>query len=229
MTAKHRKEWEKHHNACILPGIEIHHIDGDHNNNNIDNLIAVTPEEHYRIHLNQQDYGAASLISNRANLPLEEVIAVRIKAGQIGGAYSRDNNLGFFNMSKEKRTEVSKSVGIYTRDNKLGIHKINADPILSKENSSFAGKKSYEKRAGFHARPYQQESVGGTKWWSNTKTGEKIRSKESPGNDWVNKMCLVKGKPRKSKLVGFYWWNDGNGNRKRSLDCPGENWKKGIK
>jgi len=42
-------------------------------------------------------------------------------------------------------------------------------------------------------------------------------------------MYLVKGSPRESKLIGFYWWNDGNGNRKRALECPGKNWKKGIK
>lgn len=35
----------------VPKGYHIHHIDGDPNNNNIENLIAVTPEEHYRLHV----------------------------------------------------------------------------------------------------------------------------------------------------------------------------------
>ena len=35
----------------VPKGYHIHHIDGDRNNNDIENLIAVTPEEHHRLHL----------------------------------------------------------------------------------------------------------------------------------------------------------------------------------
>lgn len=51
----HRLIWEKHHNACLLPGIHIHHIDGDHSNNDPDNLLACTAEEHWQIHYDQGD------------------------------------------------------------------------------------------------------------------------------------------------------------------------------
>ena len=46
---------------------EIHHIDGDRNNNAVENLKCVTIEEHYEIHLSQGDYAAANLILNRLN------------------------------------------------------------------------------------------------------------------------------------------------------------------
>lgn len=225
----YRKVWEEHHCASLLPGIEIHHIDGDHNNSNPDNLLAVTPEEHYYIHLNNGDYGAASLISNRAKIPLEEVIEIRKQAGKISGSNSRDNNLGFFAMSAEDKFIRSSKAGKYTRDNKLGIHRINADSELAKQNSSNAGKISYAKKAGFHARPYQQESVGGTKWWQNTVTGDRIRSNESPGEEWINTMGTTARKGKSNNRAGIPWWNDGSGNRVRSIEPPGPNWKKGMK
>jgi hypothetical protein len=52
---------------------EIHHIDGDHNNNNISNLKCVSIEEHYAIHYAQGDWAACLLISDRMNVsPLEK-------------------------------------------------------------------------------------------------------------------------------------------------------------
>ena len=48
---------------------EIHHIDGNRNNNSINNLICVSIEEHYKIHLEQGDFGAANLIADRIKSP----------------------------------------------------------------------------------------------------------------------------------------------------------------
>ena len=42
---------------------EIHHIDGNHSNNDPNNLVAVTLQEHYDIHYAQGDYGACYLMS----------------------------------------------------------------------------------------------------------------------------------------------------------------------
>ena len=225
----YRKVWQQHHNASLLPGIEIHHIDGDHNNSHPDNLLAVTPEEHYYLHLQNGDYGAASLISNRASLPLAEVIEVRKQAGKIGGTNSRDNNLGFFAMSKEDKSKRSSKAGKYTRDNKLGIHAINADPELARQNSANAGSAAYAKKAGIHARQYQAESVGGTAWWRNTVTGKRKRSAECPGEDWTQSMGDTARKGKENGRKGIPWWNDGNGNKVRAELPPGDNWKRGMK
>lgn len=50
---------------------EIHHIDGNHSNNSLDNLKLVTIEEHYDIHFQQKDYGACWSIATRMNIPVE--------------------------------------------------------------------------------------------------------------------------------------------------------------
>lgn len=42
---------------------EIHHIDGNHTNNDPVNLTAITLQEHYNIHYNQGDYGACYLMA----------------------------------------------------------------------------------------------------------------------------------------------------------------------
>ena len=60
----YRKVWEDYHGK-IPKGMHIHHIDGDNSNSKISNLMLVTPEQHYEIHLNQKDYFAANMLYNK--------------------------------------------------------------------------------------------------------------------------------------------------------------------
>ena len=56
-TPIYRRIYEQHYGQ-IPQGYHIHHKDGNHYNNNIDNLVALSPQDHYNIHREQQDYGA---------------------------------------------------------------------------------------------------------------------------------------------------------------------------
>jgi hypothetical protein len=71
----HRKIWESAYGAIPKDSegrsYEIHHIDGDHSNNSLQNLKLVTIEEHYNIHLAQEDWGACWCIAQRMNVPVE--------------------------------------------------------------------------------------------------------------------------------------------------------------
>lgn len=51
---------------------EIHHIDGNHSNNELNNLTCVTLTEHYNIHHSQSDWGACLLMAGRMNLTPKE-------------------------------------------------------------------------------------------------------------------------------------------------------------
>jgi hypothetical protein len=51
---------------------DIHHIDGDHTNNDASNLKAVSIQEHYNIHYEQGDWGACLVMSERMNMGPEE-------------------------------------------------------------------------------------------------------------------------------------------------------------
>ena len=52
---------------------EIHHIDGDPQNDDIDNLICLTIYEHYDIHFWQEDWGACFAIAGRLKVSPEEL------------------------------------------------------------------------------------------------------------------------------------------------------------
>lgn len=67
----YRSIYRKHHGKIpkdeLGRSFDIHHIDGDHRNNDPSNLVAIPIEEHYNIHLERKDYRAAALIAIRMN------------------------------------------------------------------------------------------------------------------------------------------------------------------
>lgn len=50
---------------------DIHHIDGNRKNNDPSNLVALSIKEHYKVHYDQGDYGAALRIIARMEVPPE--------------------------------------------------------------------------------------------------------------------------------------------------------------
>lgn len=72
----HRDIYKKHFGSIPKDKdgrpMDIHHVDGNHNNNDITNLKLVTIQEHYDIHYAQGDWGACNLIGSRLNLTPEE-------------------------------------------------------------------------------------------------------------------------------------------------------------
>ena len=82
---------------------DIHHIDGDYNNNDISNLIAVSIEEHYKIHKEQGDWGAVFALSKRLNISQKEKSEIarnsnlaRAKAGTHPSQISSRNGTHLF-------------------------------------------------------------------------------------------------------------------------------------
>lgn len=79
-TAAHRRIYEqqfgpipKEENGRTY---EIHHIDGNHFNNSIDNLVAVSIQEHYDIHYKQGDWGACYYIGLRMQMTPAELSVI---------------------------------------------------------------------------------------------------------------------------------------------------------
>lgn len=79
-SAKYRKIYEQHHGKLRLDEFgrtyEVHHLDGNHENNDIGNLIAVTIQEHYDIHASQGDWGACYFMAIRMKKSPEEIAEI---------------------------------------------------------------------------------------------------------------------------------------------------------
>jgi hypothetical protein len=127
-TKIHRKIYIKHFGA-IPNGFDIHHIDGNHSNNDPSNLKAVSLQEHYDIHYSQGDYAAALRIAQRMGLSKEQKSKLASMAatkanlegkcgfklghasqagkvgGKKGGKYAKENRTGIFALSAEKNKE----------------------------------------------------------------------------------------------------------------------------
>jgi hypothetical protein len=128
-TKPHRKIYEQYHGIKIPKDMEIHHIDGNHTNNDINNLKLVTWQEHYDIHYSQGDWAACLLISGRHSIPPEERSKLASLAaskankegkcgfklghastagkigGKKGGQYAKENRTGIFALSPEKNKQ----------------------------------------------------------------------------------------------------------------------------
>jgi hypothetical protein len=79
----YRKIYERHYGP--IPKDEhgrrcdIHHIDGNHDNIDPSNLKAVTIQEHYDIHYQQEDWVACFLIAKRMKLSPELISELAVK------------------------------------------------------------------------------------------------------------------------------------------------------
>lgn len=75
-TVNYRKIYEQHYGEIPYDEngrrYEIHHIDGNPNNNDVSNLKCVSVQEHYDIHFKQKDWGACLLIARSMQTSPEE-------------------------------------------------------------------------------------------------------------------------------------------------------------
>lgn len=106
MRINYRKIYEQHYGPIPTEKdgrkYEIHHIDGNHSNNDPSNLIAVTFEEHYDIHYAQGDWHACVLMAKQRGKSVEEISRLnslaqkkRVSLGThnfLGGKKQKQNN-----------------------------------------------------------------------------------------------------------------------------------------
>lgn len=180
----YRKIWEEHHGMKIPEGKEIHHIDGDKTNNDIENLKLVSLEEHLEIHKKQKDWGAVQAICMRIENSDKNLMREAARQKQIGLVKEGKHNFQVFaDKRKENHAKVMAKRLKEHGQAFLGID----DPV---ENGRKGGLAAKEKKAGFlntASDNHGSKHVKGTKWWTNSK-GESVRSVECPGNDWKRGM-----------------------------------------
>lgn len=73
----YRKIYEEHYGTIPVDvygnTYHIHHINGDCTDNRIENLIALSAEDHFKLHLEQGDYGAAAMLANELGVNASEL------------------------------------------------------------------------------------------------------------------------------------------------------------
>ena len=122
----YRKIYESHHGPIPKDHdgrtYDIHHIDGNHENNNPQNLKAIPISEHYYIHYSQKDYGACWFILLRMGKTPKELSEFasfqqqeRVKNGThhfLGGEIQRKNIANgthiFLNSDFKRKNELKK-------------------------------------------------------------------------------------------------------------------------
>lgn len=61
---------------------DIHHIDGNKKNNDINNLVALSIQEHYDIHLKQNDWGACLALAKRMKIDSKYIAELSSKTNK---------------------------------------------------------------------------------------------------------------------------------------------------
>jgi hypothetical protein len=112
----YRAIWKKHFGEIPKDSdgrpYEIHHVNGDRNDNRKENLKCIPIKEHYDIHYNNGDYGACVMIAKRMNLPLDFISQIQkgVKRPGIGGVKKGsipwNKNIKGYKLHSEKTKKI---------------------------------------------------------------------------------------------------------------------------
>lgn len=155
-NANYRKIWSDHHGAIPKDeegrSYEIHHVDGDKSNNNIDNLQCLSIQEHYDVHFKQEDFGACALIGCRMKKSPHEISALQtaamkqpktIAAHRAGlKRYYESADKEYLSERAKKGIQVQLEQGNHVSTNKVAQAK--KSKLFSGEGNPFHGKKHSE-------------------------------------------------------------------------------------
>ena len=232
---------------------EIHHIDGNRNNNSIENLLCVTINEHYAIHFAQKDWAACYAIKIRIGADpseLRKLASKREKEKLINGTHNfqniellRETNRrrladGTHNILTLNANRVSNGthnfLGASTQKNKYlrGEHptQIILSCIYCRSESTLH---SFNRLHGDNCdcNPSSEtfkmnKTFPGERWWNNGI--EEQRSKTCPGIDWVLGTLVKKSNGTPPSPIGKKRWNNGIEER-LAFECPGPEWTRGGK
>lgn len=180
MSKDYRKIYERYHQSSLLEGIDIHHIDGNHFNNDPKNLQAVTLEEHYDIHKSQNDFYACFMIAQRMVIKPHDWRQLAQANGRKSANSNKEKGIGLVawvqnnpELVQEIRSANGKKSGKKAVDEKLGIHALS--PEEKKVISSIGGKKASDMGLGFKAgHASRAGKIGGKKgglWAKENKSG----------------------------------------------------------
>jgi len=151
---------------------EIHHINGDHWDNRLENLQCVSIDEHYQIHLSQGDYQAAAAIAKRIRISPEK----QKQLDHLAGKQAYKLKKGFHAFSPEEKAIHSRK-GAQSNRGKLWWN----DGTSNRRSPTCPGEGWINGKIPCGSGPKVGSKIG--VFWNNGCAN--VRSEESPGPDWV--------------------------------------------
>ena len=163
MAKNYRKIYEDHYGKTPKDkdgrSYQIHHIDGNRDNNDISNLKCVSIQEHYDIHYSQGDWGACFLLAQKMKMS-PELLSELVRNHQ----YHRISN-GTHNLVGDKNPvheKVKNGTHNFLRQNKTqdpwnkGLTK-DTDPRVQKNAESRAKVKYSEETKQAFRKPKSEQ------------------------------------------------------------------------
>lgn len=151
----YRKIWSSHYGPIPKDekgrSYDIHHIDGNRNNNDITNLKAVSLEEHWKIHFEKGDYLEANMIADRIGKELyygwkhKEETKKKISEANKGKKMSEK--------TRKKMSEWQKG-RLLSQDHKKKI----SESLKGREFSEESRRKISESRKNKKPAPFSEET-----------------------------------------------------------------------
>ena len=187
----YRQIWEEYNNKTIPKNYEIHHVDGNRKNNDPNNLICVSIEEHLKIHFEQEDWSAVQAILLRMNTDNSENIKLLKIAASKSQKNKWKNGIHNWQINEDKRKKNA-NIALQKRIQETGNAFIGIKD--RSENSKKGGMAAAAKNAGFldtNSEHHGSKAVKNTTWWTDI-NGKRKRSVESPGIGWCAGMKYEK-------------------------------------
>lgn len=145
----HRRLYIKHHGSIPIDengrSYEIHHIDGNHENNDISNLMAVSIREHYEIHKSQGDYNACALIAKKMKLSAEELSKLNKKIANDSVKNGTHPWLGGEVARNQQKKLVEKKIHHLQKDSPNNVNKSWSCNFCGKIGTTNGGKSNHLK------------------------------------------------------------------------------------
>jgi len=166
-TKNYRKIYENHYNSIPKDQdgrkYDIHHIDGNRNNNSLENLVALSILDHYNIHKSQGDLGACQAITMRMSLTPEEISkkCSELSSGSNNPMYGKRGPLSPH--YGKKRPEHSKALTGRKRPDHSKVMTGRKNPTASKQwagkNNPFYGVDRSGDKNTFYGKTHSEETL----------------------------------------------------------------------